>query len=137
MTDDILAAIDARLADLAVDEQLALAATQGPWEAQPYDDNPGDEGSAILAGVGIKQKVIAYSLPYAWHSETECDADAAHIARHDPATVLERVRRERAACEADKALLAEMRLHRRHGPTYYLREATLRALRARYLDGER
>jgi hypothetical protein len=58
------------------------AATPGPWKAQDYDDNPGDEGCAILGKTSntMRSFVLAYSLPYPWHDQKATEADAALIA---------------------------------------------------------
>lgn len=58
----------------------AANATEGPWEAMGFDDTPGDEGSCILAGTGMDERAIAYSIPYPWHPEDQTIADAEFIA---------------------------------------------------------
>lgn len=65
------------IADIRAREQ---AATKGPWRAQDFDSNPGDEGSCIIAGTDMESRAIAYSIPYPWHPEIETVADAEFIA---------------------------------------------------------
>lgn len=86
------------------------AATAGPWQAQEYDDHLGDEGCAILAGNGMGQRGIAYSLPYSWHGQDAVEADAEFIAqaREDVPFLLEQVDTYRAHVEADHAKLEQV-----------------------------
>jgi hypothetical protein len=71
------------------------AATPGPWKAQEYDENPGDEGCAILGNTTttMRSYVLAYSLPYPWHDReaTERDAELIANAPTDLAYLLARV----------------------------------------------
>lgn len=58
------------------------AATAGPWQAQPYSDDPGDEGSCITAGVPgtMAERAIVYAIDYPWTTPESCQADAEFIA---------------------------------------------------------
>lgn len=61
--------------------RLADAATEGPWEAQDYDDNPGDEGSCVLTHEPERgTRAIAYAIAYPWTTPESCNADAEFIA---------------------------------------------------------
>ena len=72
MTPERLAEIRAR----------AEAATDGPWEAQDYSADPGDEGSCITAGEPgtMRQRAVAYAIDYPWTTPESCAADATFIA---------------------------------------------------------
>ncbi|MET9957046.1 DUF6221 family protein [Streptomyces sp. NPDC006339] len=72
MSDDLLAFLRARLAK---DEQLALAASPGPWR-------PDEEHDQVLATDGI---VVAEGFAL---SGRQLRATVDHIARHDPVRVL-------------------------------------------------
>ena len=61
--------------------ELAENATPGPWEAQDYDDHPGDEGSCVLTHEPERgTRAIAYAIAYPWTTPESCDADAEFIA---------------------------------------------------------
>ena len=68
-----------RLAEIRV---RAEAATQGPWEAQDYSADPGDEVSCITAGEPgtMRQRAVAYAIAYSWTTPESCAADATFIA---------------------------------------------------------
>ena len=72
MTPERLAEIRAR----------AEAATPGPWEAEDYSTDPGDEGSCITAGEPgtMRQRAVAYAIDYPWTTPESCAADATFIA---------------------------------------------------------
>jgi hypothetical protein len=76
---------------LAEDEALALAATPGPWEAAPYLDYP----------AGVLQQVAPLESRGLFDAADDfgTHADAAHIARQDPARVLATVAAHRAIVE--------------------------------------
>ncbi|AMM12338.1 DUF6221 family protein [Streptomyces albidoflavus] len=84
MTADLIAFLRARLDE---DEAVARAATAGPW---------------VESGVGDHGWGVSFSAP---GSGVEADdssqgrADAAHIARHDPARVLAEVEAKRQIVE--------------------------------------
>ena len=62
--------------------ELAENATPGPWEAQDYDDHPGDEGSCILTHEPERgTRAIAYAIAYPWTTPESCEADAELIAK--------------------------------------------------------
>ena len=112
MTDDILAAIDARLADLAVDEALALAAGQYEPEWEHVPSAPAWKDAPLVVGrtwTGADDDLPVRYVIVQGHGSNRV-ATTEHIAHHDPATVLERVRRERAACDADQLLPDCLRL---------------------------
>lgn len=60
----------------------AEAATPGPWEAEDYSTDPGDEGSCITAGEPgtMRQRAVAYAIDYPWTTPESCAADATFIA---------------------------------------------------------
>lgn len=103
MTDDIVDFIEAQL---AIDEQLALATTPVPvpgrWKAardkHADDDAPltlvqGDEADDPgYEGYSYNHQIIVHGAD--WRDEVE--ANLRHIARHDPATVLADVVAKRA-----------------------------------------
>ena len=61
--------------------ELASGATPGPWEAQDYDDHPGDEGSCVLTHEPERgTRAIAYAIAYPWTTPESCEADAEFIA---------------------------------------------------------
>lgn len=83
---------DFLLARIAEDEEVALAATRGPWSV-----NSPNCAEAIVSGDGATEVVAGGR----WGGEAsvfESDGDAAHIARHDPARVL-------AECEAKRRIV--------------------------------
>ncbi len=72
-------------AQLDEDEQIALAATAGPWAA---------EGNGSIVGPAGPQPKLAGHVVCsvgAWNVGFPTAADAAHIVRHDPARVLRQV----------------------------------------------
>lgn len=88
---------------IAEDEAAARAATPGPWvwEAQPWewDDSaekqpPGEwewghHGPDLMtSAAGLDRPYVLTSFGYDTDNVTVKQADAAHIARHDPAHVL-------------------------------------------------
>ena len=101
MTADLVAFLRARLDE---DEQTARAATPGPWRHSPdkhwrkpgtswFEEavfaGPAGSGATCIAGTGETD-------------DQQSMADAAHIARHDPARVLAEVdamRRTLVRCE--------------------------------------
>ena len=84
------------LARIAEDEAAAEAATAGPWWYDPTKVNSVDRGEAVFAGKrGIRATTIASTGPA---DDLASMADAAHIARHDPARVL-------AECEAKRRIV--------------------------------
>jgi hypothetical protein len=88
------------LARIAEDEEVARNATVGPWWYDPSKMNAVDHEESVFAGSrGPSAITVASTGP--------CDdigsmADAAHIARHDPARVL-------AECEAKRRIVEEHR----------------------------
>lgn len=72
------------------DERTALAATPGPWEQ---------------SGIGDYGWTVSFSRPGAGVEAEDSDqgrADAAHIARHDPARVLAEVEAKRRMLDEHK-----------------------------------
>ena len=96
MTATTLTLTDFLLARIAEDEETARNATQGPWWYDPSKMNAVDHEESVFAGShGPSAITVASTGP--------CDdigsmADAAHIARHDPARVL-------AECEAKRRIV--------------------------------
>jgi hypothetical protein len=84
------------LARIAEDEAAARAATLGEWWYDPTKVNSVDRGEAVFAGQrGLHAVTIASTGPA---DDPASMADAAHIARHDPARVL-------AECEAKRRIV--------------------------------
>lgn len=55
--------------------------TEGPWEAQDWTSHAnGERGCGILAGIGMKQRGIAWTGQHHWNPEAEAQADAEFIA---------------------------------------------------------
>lgn len=88
---------DARERELDDDERVAKACHAPEWV----------EGCSWLADLRdpLPSQRRAYGLPKEWQLLTE--ADTKHIARQDPASVIERVRLERADIAAKRAILDE------------------------------
>jgi hypothetical protein len=78
-------------ARIAEDEAAAMAAADGPWE---HDEHLGDH--AVTSVIGA---VATASNVYPEGAVGLEEADAAHIARHDPARVLREVAAKRAIIE--------------------------------------
>jgi hypothetical protein len=83
MTDPLTEFLLARIAE---DRGIALAATQGPWEARPYWFESSGHSYATIPGV-IYEEIDA--------------EDGVHIARWDPARVL-------AECEAKRRMIEDL-----------------------------
>lgn len=84
------------LAQIAEDEAAARAATLGEWWYDPTKVNSVDRGEAVFAGQrGLHAVTVASTGPA---DDPASMADAAHIARHDPARVL-------AECEAKRRIV--------------------------------
>lgn len=64
----------------------AVAASPGPWTAQPFDED--DAWCGILSGPLGTGGGIGGMVAYPWHQEAACEADAAFIAAANPQTVL-------------------------------------------------
>lgn len=80
-TEPLRATLGDETADVVARAREALEnVTDGPWEAQQYDDHPGDEGCGLLAGVGIAQRGIGYIGIYHWNSVEQSETDAAFVA---------------------------------------------------------
>lgn len=89
--------LEARIVE---DEAAARAATLGDWWYDPTKVNSVDRGEAVFAGQrGLHAVTIASTGPA---DDPASMADAAHIARHDPARVL-------AECAAKRRIVE---LHR-------------------------
>lgn len=93
MSDDLVAFLKARLGE---DAARAGAATPGPWEWTPEDDVWGQCGPTLIragfdgeAGRDLKEVLAGWGHD-AWGLNVS-EADAAHIAHHDPARVLAEV----------------------------------------------
>lgn len=106
MSDDLIAFLRARLAE---DEQIARAATSGPWEARPVVYGPADEGWGppdlweIAAG---QVTVVGHQMHEGGGVYTV--ADARHIAGYDPARVLREVEARRRVVELCEPPLIEV-----------------------------
>lgn len=124
MTADALTTFIA--ARLDEDERLARAATDGPWiafraHARPLDSNPSD-------WIGVTRDLAVDYDPDVFATQKCSAADAAHIARHDPARVLRGV-------EVKRLILARYQRNRatRDGyslPPQWLRMVTVESERA-------
>jgi hypothetical protein len=89
---------DFLLAQIAADEEVARAATPGPWWYDPTKWNSISHEESVFTGErGLSATTVASTGP---GDDAQSMADAAHIARHDPARVL-------AECAAKKAIVAE------------------------------
>ena len=97
--------------DLEPIKKRLAAATPGPWEAQDFDNFPGDEGSAIVGAFGVG--LVAYALRHGssgdgWYDEEQCDADATFIAHapEDIAALVAEVERLTAQIDAVKVAVS-------------------------------
>jgi hypothetical protein len=100
-TDDLVAFIEARLAD---DQRMALAATPEHWSVEPWRN---DHNVEFLVIADYHQGPPAIAL--------KSEADAAHIARHDPSRVLRDVEALRAVVEECKSTMDWVEELRREG----------------------
>jgi hypothetical protein len=104
--DDLVAFLRARIDE---DEQIARAATPGPWRHDPTKHHhivgtplfeeavfAGERGASAVCVAGTGETDDRQSM-----------ADAAHIARHDPARGLREVRAKRGALAMIVHLLAD------------------------------
>ena len=80
------------LARIAEDETTAHAATPAPWK-HSVDDHPRDSAHHSLSAETVGRHVVEE-----FAGNPGAEADATHIARHDPARVL-------ARCEADRRIV--------------------------------
>lgn len=97
--EDLIAWLRACLDD---DEKAAKAATPGPWRHSPdkHWHRPGTpefEESVFAGPAGDAATSVAGTGP---SDDPQSMADAAHIARHDPAAVLADVEAKRAVLDA-------------------------------------
>ena len=84
--------------------ELASGATPGPWEAQDYDDHPGDEGSCVLTHEPERgTRAIAYAIAYPWTTPESCEADAEFIAASRQAVPALLYQLDQAEAERDHA----------------------------------
>jgi hypothetical protein len=115
--------LEARISE---DEQVARAATAGPWTWE--EDQPMDE--SFLYGLDDIPVVVAYGMHTPGFLECS-DEDRTHIAAHDPARVL-------AECAAKRKAIQEMSwIHGdpwEYGAAADAATSTLHALAAVYSD---
>lgn len=94
--------------------RLHAAATPGPWEAQDYDDHPGDEGSCVLTHEPERgTRAIAYAIAYPWTTPESCEADAELIAKFRTAVpalldAVEQTEAERDTLSANLGVLVRL-----------------------------
>ena len=97
--------------------ELASGATPGPWEAQDYDDHPGDEGSCVLTHEPERgTRAIAYAIAYPWTTPESCEADAEFIAASRQAVPALLDMLDQAEAERDQAQAALDRVRELHQP---------------------
>jgi hypothetical protein len=115
MSDDLVARLrhawDERERQLDEDERVAQAATTGPWRYDPtqHHREPGTVrfSEGVFTGpAGRDATCVAITGET---DDPQSMADAAHIARHDPARVLAEVERGRRDIAAKRRILAEHR----------------------------
>lgn len=104
---------------LDADEQVAKAATPGPWDVNDeelaeaiYTVDP-DSDIAVVAGSGWGGEVTVFNRP----------ADAIHIARHDPARTLAKVAAERRILDAYRDAVARRDYYARDGEEPFVSES--------------
>ena len=93
--------IEARRVELLEERAIAEAATPGPWVVT----SSGSYVATLAENLGDRLGGVCRVEEWTFEQQ---DADAAHIARQDPASTLARVDRELRGIDADLALLDNM-----------------------------
>ncbi len=142
---DLVAFLNARLDE---DEAAAKAATSGPWQWDRREEYGewGDRGPKLMSltatwmspeGTGPYPVTVVSGYGYDAYGIGVEDADAAHIARHDPARMLREVEAKRKILAEYERTRADRKAHPRDLPlagALLAVHGVVRALAAVYSD---
>lgn len=109
---DLVAFLRARLEE---DEQIARAATPGPWAWTPEKDVWDQNGPTLIRKGTDAPDAELVEVAAGWGHDAWgiyiSDADQAHIAAHDPARVLREIEAKRRLVERYERALENRRAH--------------------------